>query len=220
MMFHFSIELLNVFIALTTLSLVWGLTKRHHAHEPKIFWFAAWAGTQLIFNTFHCYFSLGFHGANLASFIPYTYLVGAISDPVLAFFSVFAPNILPKFKGLSRRYIKFGLLFGYVILTSIVILLIIESHPVAYSTGTFGRPKELLQIIPGIIVLTVIWQNNSLFSRVIKYSTLFSFLGGITMLYSRELFDLNFNAAHLLKTLSFSAMLFNALYLLGKVKQR
>lgn len=200
MEFHFTIELFCALIGLTVFLLSWPLYKEYKS--DCLFWFSVWGlilGGLSFFHAVISYFPL----CNIPDYklLPFTYLPERIGDSIITMLCVY-----PAKKKISTALL---LLACFILIILIGIVSEIES----IRKELIGRPQEILQIIPAAIVFGRLLNTITPWGKILRYGTLTILLGGIIMGFSNNLYDIEFNSAHVFKLISYLFMLFAILYL-------
>jgi len=173
-----------------------------------LYWLGQWGLWCGTLSLAHAYLSAFSHYPP-ESTIPLTYLPERVADSMFAMLAAYPGLDLDrKFLGLSKdTWIHLGLLTAF----SVVVYLGLQGQQAMF-TGAIGRPQEMLQVLPAAIVLGRLMHVSKAFGTTMKWSTLATLLGGCSMLFSHELFDVPFKWAHTAKVLSYCIMFYTVLW--------
>ena len=155
-------------------------------------WLNVWYLYQGAFTVVHIVLAYAFKGNN-DSVVPISYLIGQSVDPIIAIFAVY-PALVKNIKRwvIHTAIISYALAMWYLAITL----------GDAYSSGLFGRPQEFAQIVPALICMLAFSFAPSVYGRLMFFGIFTTFIGGMFMLNSRELFDGHFDLAHWFQTAS------------------
>lgn len=195
---------------------VFALVRYYSKHNNTIFFVGVgFLGTS-VFDAYHAVVTSTYFSpllpSSLSSLIPWSWLAARFFLSFMLFLSIW---IWYKDKKTNKKTkIDENIVYGWTLVLVIILLFFFTFFPLprAYLSGYFiHRPEELLPAFFFILALVGFWKKGlwktEAFEHSIIYCLVFS-LGAqlVYMPYSNQVFDLEFDIAHLLKIVSYMAV--------------
>lgn len=212
---HFMQELFCGVIGLGIFFMVKSLYKKR-PELNMLFWFSMWGLYLGILTITHAIIGM-LPNIRPEHFIPFTYLPERVGDSILALLCIYGGiNLKKRFLGLTKKtWTISALILSYIGIVGFGLF----AHKSSMLPGFFGRPQEIIQIIPAAFVFGRLYGAVSPFAKYLKWGTLATLLGGIIMLWSHNLFDIQFVWAHNFKIISYVIMFITTLWVRDVIRE-
>jgi len=205
---HYVLEMsLGVFG--TTMGILMIRLAERYRGSQNLYWLTMWGLTCGPMSILHAHLST-IVAIPATSIIPWTYLPERLADCLFAALACWPFKIL-KGKFLYIKRAHWIIISVWVLWLSCVVCGIM-GVPAIIKDSLVGRPQELAPLMAACMTMGILFVAHKPWGRMLYWSTCFTAIGSLAMLFSHDLYDLGFSIAHMMKPGSYFFIAITCVY--------